>query len=219
MALALVAHGPAETEALAVAVAGLLVPGDVVLVRGEIGAGKTTFVRGACHALGVTDRVTSPTFTIGHRYAGRVAVSHLDLYRFAGLSAAEWGDLEPYFDDAIAFVNDREAFGQKVSQFQAVRHMLADNATKLEAARALTYKAAALMAAREPCDREITMAKVFATETCKAACLDGIQLLGGYGYSMEFPMQLYMRRSLIGTIGGGTTQVLRDVIGRFIGVK
>ena len=109
MALALVAHGPAETEALAAAVAGLLVPGDVVLVRGEIGAGKTTFVRGACHALGVTDRVTSPTFTIGHRYAGRVAVSHLDLYRFAGLSAAEWGDLEPYFDDAIAFVEWPEA--------------------------------------------------------------------------------------------------------------
>lgn len=122
-------------------------------------------------------------------------------------------------DDAIAFVNDREAFGQKVSQFQAVRHMLADNATKIEAARALTYKAAALMAAREPCEREIIMAKVFATEACKAACLDGIQLLGGYGYSMDFPMQLYMRRSLIGTIGGGTTQVLRDVIGRFIGVK
>ena len=84
-------------------------PGDVVLVSGELGAGKTTFVRGACRALGVTSRVTSPTFTIGHRYAGRVDVSHLDLYRFRGLSAAEWGDLEPYFDDAVVFVEWPEA--------------------------------------------------------------------------------------------------------------
>jgi tRNA threonylcarbamoyladenosine biosynthesis protein TsaE len=61
-------------------------------------------VRGACRALGIAGHVTSPTFTIGHRYAGTIAVSHLDLYRFRGLSAAEWGDLEPYFDDAIAFV-------------------------------------------------------------------------------------------------------------------
>ena len=87
-----------------------LAPGDVVLVSGELGAGKTTFVRGACRALGVTGRVTSPTFTIGHRYPGAgVDVSHLDLYRFRGLSAAEWGDLEPYFDDAVVFVEWPEA--------------------------------------------------------------------------------------------------------------
>ena len=85
-------------------------PGDVVTVSGELGAGKTTFVRGACVALGVRERVTSPTYTIGHRYHGaRVEVSHLDLYRFQGVSAAEWGDLEPYFDDAIAFVEWPEA--------------------------------------------------------------------------------------------------------------
>jgi tRNA threonylcarbamoyladenosine biosynthesis protein TsaE len=80
--------------------------GDVVTVSGELGTGKTTFVRGACRALGVTQPVTSPTFTVGHRYDG---VSHLDLYRFVGLSAAEWGDLEPYFDDAIVFVEWPEA--------------------------------------------------------------------------------------------------------------
>jgi tRNA threonylcarbamoyladenosine biosynthesis protein TsaE len=99
----------AETEALAGRLAGALEPGDVVLVSGELGAGKTTFVRGACRALGVTSRVTSPTFTIGHRYGGHVDVSHLDLYRFRGLSAAEWSDLEPYFDDAIVFVEWPEA--------------------------------------------------------------------------------------------------------------
>ena len=101
---------PEATEAVAARLARALAPGDVVLVSGELGAGKTTFVRGACRALGVTGRVTSPTFTIGHRYPGAgVDVSHLDLYRFRGLSAAEWGDLEPYFDDAVVFVEWPEA--------------------------------------------------------------------------------------------------------------
>jgi tRNA threonylcarbamoyladenosine biosynthesis protein TsaE len=98
-----------ETEALAARLARLLAPGDVVLVSGELGAGKTTFVRGACRALGVRGNVTSPTFTIGHRYHGTTDVSHLDLYRFRGVSAAEWGDLEPYFEDAIVFVEWPEA--------------------------------------------------------------------------------------------------------------
>jgi tRNA threonylcarbamoyladenosine biosynthesis protein TsaE len=109
-------HSPEETEALAAELARRLAPGDVVTVAGELGSGKTTFVRGACGALGVRERVTSPTYTIGHRYHGDdVEVSHLDLYRFQdvspaqGLSPADWGDLEPYFDDAIAFVEWPEA--------------------------------------------------------------------------------------------------------------
>jgi tRNA threonylcarbamoyladenosine biosynthesis protein TsaE len=97
---------PEETEAVAARLAAVLRPGDVITVSGELGAGKTTFVRGACRALGITQPVTSPTFTIGHRYDG---VAHLDLYRFAGVSAAEWGDLEPYFDGTIAFVEWPEA--------------------------------------------------------------------------------------------------------------
>ena len=103
-------HSPQETEALAAELAGQLAAGDVVTVAGELGSGKTTFVRGACGALGVRERVTSPTYTIGHRYHGAEGeVSHLDLYRFTGVSTAEWGDLEPYFDDAIAFVEWPEA--------------------------------------------------------------------------------------------------------------
>ena len=105
---------PEETEAVGARVAGALSPGDVVTVSGELGSGKTTFVRGACRALGVTDRVTSPTFTIGHRYHGRVPVAHLDLYRFTSVSPAEWGDLEPYFEDTIAFVEWPEASGEEL---------------------------------------------------------------------------------------------------------
>src|SRR4051795_4492724 len=96
---------PEETEAIAADLALRLRPGDIVSVSGELGTGKTTFVRGACSALGVQEQVTSPTYTIGHRYHGTAGlVSHLDLYRFHGVSNAEGGDPEPYFDDAIAFV-------------------------------------------------------------------------------------------------------------------
>jgi len=104
-------HSPEETENVAARIAGELRPGDVVTVSGELGSGKTTFVRGACRALGVAAPVTSPTYTIGHRYEGRVRISHLDLYRFAGISPAEWGDLEPYFDDAVVLVEWPEAAG------------------------------------------------------------------------------------------------------------
>ena len=97
-------ESPEETERLAGRLAAELVAGDVVLVQGELGSGKTTFVRGAARALGVEGPVTSPTYTIGHRYRGRVDVSHLDLYRFEGMSHAEWGDLEDYFEDAVVFV-------------------------------------------------------------------------------------------------------------------
>ena len=99
-----ITQSAAETEAFGGTIAGLLRPADVVLLRGELGSGKTTLVRGACRSLGIDEPVTSPTFTIGHLYHGRATVAHLDLYRFVGLSAAEWGDLEPYFDGTIAFV-------------------------------------------------------------------------------------------------------------------
>jgi tRNA threonylcarbamoyladenosine biosynthesis protein TsaE len=106
-----VAASPGETEALAGRMAAALRPGDVVAVSGDLGAGKTTFVRGAARALGVTGVVNSPTFTIGHRYEARTPVAHLDLYRLAGIDPEEWGDLEPYFDGTIAFVEWPEHAG------------------------------------------------------------------------------------------------------------
>jgi tRNA threonylcarbamoyladenosine biosynthesis protein TsaE len=97
--------GPAETEEVGARLAAGLEPGDVVLVSGELGAGKTTLIRGACRALGVRQPVTSPTFTIGHRYRGRVTVSHLDLYRLEGLENEDPGLLDDYLtDDVVVFV-------------------------------------------------------------------------------------------------------------------
>jgi tRNA threonylcarbamoyladenosine biosynthesis protein TsaE len=95
----------AETEAVGEQIASTLGPGDVVLISGELGAGKTTLIRGACRALGVTGPVTSPTFTLGQRYAGRVPVSHLDLYRLGDLDEEDPALLEDYLDAAsVAFV-------------------------------------------------------------------------------------------------------------------
>jgi tRNA threonylcarbamoyladenosine biosynthesis protein TsaE len=99
-------NSAAETEALGARIAARLQPGDVVLLSGEMGTGKTTLVRGACRALGVDGPVTSPTFTIGQRYGGgRIPVSHLDLYRLQTLEGEDPGLLEDYLGpEAVAFV-------------------------------------------------------------------------------------------------------------------
>jgi tRNA threonylcarbamoyladenosine biosynthesis protein TsaE len=109
------------------------VPGDVVLVAGELGAGKTTLIRGACRALGVSGPVSSPTFTIGQRYEGRVPVSHLDLYRLDDLATEEPGLLDDYLvPTAISFIEwppDRlpgqaldDEVGARVARRVEIRH-------------------------------------------------------------------------------------------------
>jgi tRNA threonylcarbamoyladenosine biosynthesis protein TsaE len=96
---------PEQTEALGAELAASLRQGDVVLVEGELGAGKTTFVRGACRALGVAAAVTSPTFTIGQRYQAPVPVAHVDLYRVGSLADEDPDLLADYLrPDTIAFV-------------------------------------------------------------------------------------------------------------------
>jgi tRNA threonylcarbamoyladenosine biosynthesis protein TsaE len=96
----------AETEALGAALAAMIEPDDVVIVSGEVGAGKTTLIRGACRALGIETPVTSPTFTIGQRYeGGRLPVAHLDLYRLESLEAEDPALLDDYLErDGVAFV-------------------------------------------------------------------------------------------------------------------
>jgi tRNA threonylcarbamoyladenosine biosynthesis protein TsaE len=126
----------AETEALGGRLARELAPGDVVLVAGELGVGKTTLIRGACRALGVEGPVQSPTFAIGRRYAGRVPVSHLDLFRLETLAGEDPGLLDDYITpDAVAFVEwpggaggtiavDAEAQGRVIRV--GMRHLGAD---------------------------------------------------------------------------------------------
>jgi tRNA threonylcarbamoyladenosine biosynthesis protein TsaE len=113
----------AETEALGARIAARLGPGDVVVVSGEVGAGKTTLIRGACRALGVTEPVTSPTFTIGQRYqGGRLPISHLDLYRLADLEGEDPALLEDYLrPDSVAFVEWPAAGAERLRPALSVR--------------------------------------------------------------------------------------------------
>ncbi|MBJ7347270.1 MAG: tRNA (adenosine(37)-N6)-threonylcarbamoyltransferase complex ATPase subunit type 1 TsaE [Thermoleophilaceae bacterium] len=95
----------AETEAFAADVAARLVPGDLVLLSGDLGSGKTTFVRGACRRLGVTTPVTSPSYVIGNLYEGEVEVAHLDLYRLTDLELSDEASLDDFLTpQRIAFV-------------------------------------------------------------------------------------------------------------------
>ena len=118
--------GAAETEALGERLAAELGAGDVVLVSGELGAGKTTMIRGVCRALGVSEQVTSPTFTIGHRYRGRVPVSHLDLYRLEDPNAEDPALLEDYLQpDAVVLIEwpgAAEPRLQRVTRRVEIRH-------------------------------------------------------------------------------------------------
>jgi tRNA threonylcarbamoyladenosine biosynthesis protein TsaE len=100
-----VTESASQTEGVGAELAAGLEPGDVVLVSGELGAGKTTLVRGACRELGVVEPIVSPTFTVGRRYRGRLPISHLDLYRLSDLGLEEPGLLDDYLvADGIAFI-------------------------------------------------------------------------------------------------------------------
>lgn len=115
-----------ETEAVGERLARDLGPGDVVLVSGELGAGKTTLIRGAARALGVAEPITSPTFTIGHTYRGRVPVSHLDLYRLSELDQEDLALLEDYVTpEAVAFIEwpgAAEPWLERVTRRVEIRH-------------------------------------------------------------------------------------------------
>jgi tRNA threonylcarbamoyladenosine biosynthesis protein TsaE len=114
-----------ETERLGAALATHLRAGDQVLLEGELGSGKTTLVRGACRALGVTSTVTSPTFTIGQRYAAPVPVSHVDLFRVADLDDEDPDLLSDYVrSDAIAFVEWPGAAEANLRQIGRVAYRL-----------------------------------------------------------------------------------------------
>ena len=115
----------ARTEEIGAEHAGELGPGDVVLVSGDLGAGKTTLIRGACHALGVEGPVRSPTFTLGVRHSGRVAVSHIDLYRLESLDTEDPGLLDDYFEgDGVVFVEwpERAGWDERTAFRVAIEH-------------------------------------------------------------------------------------------------
>lgn len=110
MAIGFVSRSPEQTAALAAGLARLLKPGDVIFLRGQLGAGKTFFIRAAARELGVSEPVTSPSFAMGQTYEGKITIHHLDLYRLASFSDEDLADFEPFFESgSITFVEWPEA--------------------------------------------------------------------------------------------------------------
>jgi isovaleryl-CoA dehydrogenase len=136
------------------------------------------------------------------------------------LAATMLGIGERAFDDALAYVKERRQFGRPIGSFQALQHRLADLATEIEAAKLMTYWVASKVDA-EPdrmLPREASMVKLFVTETAQKAALEGMQMMGGYGYSSEYDMERLVRATLVSTIYGGTSEIQRNIIAKTLGL-
>ncbi|HZW37277.1 MAG: acyl-CoA dehydrogenase family protein [Deltaproteobacteria bacterium] len=143
----------------------------------------------------------------------KIALATLDGGRI-GISSQAIGIAGAAVDAAAAYAQDRRQFGQPISAFQAIRWMLADAATGLEAAQLLAYRAAWLKEKGKPYTREASMAKVFASEAGNRACQNAVQVLGGYGYIREYPVERHLRDIKVTTIYEGTSEIQRIVVSR-----
>ncbi|MEW6275804.1 MAG: acyl-CoA dehydrogenase family protein [Bacillota bacterium] len=119
-------------------------------------------------------------------------------------------------EEALRYARQRVQFGKPIGKFQVIRHKLADMATVIETARCLTYHALSKFVRGEDAVTEVSMAKIVACEVHNQVADEALQIHGGYGYMMEFPVQRYWRDARIGTIGGGTTEVMKEIIARRI---
>ncbi|WP_026918621.1 acyl-CoA dehydrogenase family protein [Gordonia shandongensis] len=136
------------------------------------------------------------------------------------LGAMQVGLARRSFDDTLAFITERKQFGRPVGSFQALRHRMADHATEIACARELVYSLARQADAHpeKMMPREAAMVKLKATEVSKAMTIDGMQMMGGYGYATEFDAERLMRTAIISTVYGGTNEIQRDIIGKTYGL-
>jgi isovaleryl-CoA dehydrogenase len=136
------------------------------------------------------------------------------------LAATMLGIGQRAFDDLIVYVKERKQFGRPIGSFQALQHRIADLATDLQAARLMTHWVATLTD-EDPdtmLPQQASMVKLFVTEVTKRAALEGMQMMGGYGYSSEYDMERLVRSSLVSTIYGGTSEVQRNIIAKTLGL-
>ena len=142
---------------------------------------------------------------------------YLEMERLC-LSAARVGAAAAALDEAVAYARERRQFGRPIGSFQAVSHKLADMATAIDAARVLVYRLAWLIDQDRPRTSEAAMLKLFVGETYQRVAEMGVQILGGYGYTMEAPMARHYRDAKLGTIGAGTSEIQRNIIARGLGL-
>ena len=156
----------------------------------------------------------TPDLMLGQEGDGyRIALGDLEGGRI-GIAAQAIGLARAAFEAALAYAKERQTFGTAIVNHQAVQFRLADMATRIEAARALTLRAAALRDAKQPCLKEAAMAKLFASEMAEQVCSDALQIHGGYGYLSDFPVERIYRDVRICKIYEGTSDIQRLVIGR-----
>ena len=134
------------------------------------------------------------------------------------LSACALGIGQGAFEYALNYAKEREQFGQPIGHFQVIQHMLVEMATELEAARQLAYYAAWRDTQGMEAVKETSMSKYYCAEVAKNICLKAVQILGGYGYTMEYDAQRYLRDVLVLSIGGGTTQIQKNIIAKQLGL-
>jgi alkylation response protein AidB-like acyl-CoA dehydrogenase len=162
------------------------------------------------------DAVVDADRLIGEEGTGfRIAMSALDGGRL-GISACATGIAQAALDYAVSYARERRQFGQPIIDFQGVSFMLADMATQVEAARALYLSAARLRDAGRPYSKQAAMSKLFATDMAMRVTTDAVQVLGGYGYTQDYPVERYMREVKVMQIFEGTNQIQRVVIGRHL---
>ncbi|MBC7137893.1 MAG: acyl-CoA dehydrogenase family protein [Defluviimonas sp.] len=143
----------------------------------------------------------------------KIITDHLELERVA-VAAAYVGNAQTAVDDALRYAHERIQFDRPIFDFQVIRHMLADMQTQVDAARLLVYRAANMAAAKMPCTREVSMAKLYASETLQTVTRNGMQILGGHSMLPEADMERYFREGMQSTIGGGTSQIQRTLIAK-----
>ncbi|MFJ3965861.1 acyl-CoA dehydrogenase [Streptomyces sp. NPDC090036] len=197
-------------------ITAFLVPGDVEGLTSAVPE-KKMGMKGSPTAQLHFDGVRIPDARrIGEEGQGfTIALAALDAGRL-GIAACAIGVAQAALDEALAYALDRKQFGHPIADFQGLRFMLADMATKIEAGRALYLAAARLRDAGKPFSRQAAMAKLFCTDAAMSVTTDAVQVLGGYGYTADFPVERLMREAKVLQIVEGTNQIQRMVIARHL---
>ncbi|WKV75139.1 acyl-CoA dehydrogenase family protein [Streptomyces sp. PCS3-D2] len=197
-------------------ITAFLVPGDAAGLTAAVPE-KKMGMKGSPTAQLHFDGVRVPdSRRIGEEGQGfSIALAALDAGRL-GIAACAIGVAQAALDEALTYALDRKQFGHPIADFQGLRFMLADMATKIEAGRALYLAAARLRDAGKPFSRQAAMAKLFCTDAAMAVTTDAVQVLGGYGYTADFPVERLMREAKVLQIVEGTNQIQRMVIARHL---
>nr|ABC33874.1 probable acyl-CoA dehydrogenase [Rhodococcus sp. T104] len=182
--------------------------------------GIETMEARTCNDLYFTDVAVPASAVVGTpNQAWRHLMRGLSVERLI-IATMALGGAQRSLDDVIAFVTEREQFGQKISSFQAIRHRIADLATEIAFAKSFVYDVAERIDAGEEdnLNREGSMAKLKCTEIAKKTALEAMQMMGGYGYTREYGMEEQVRRSLAPPIYGGTNEIQREIISKSLGL-